>query len=217
MGPRFEALHERVAPFSMTTPERLFAVHEAVRYLDAAGIEGDFVECGVWRGGSTMMAALTTLEQGPAARHLWLYDTFEGMTEPRDVDVAFDGTSASDEYVARTPEGWCDASVDDVSANMRSTGYPAELVHLVEGKVEQTIPASAPDRIALLRLDTDWYDSTRHELEHLWPRLVPGGVLIVDDYGHWAGARKAVDEFFADAPILLSRIDYTGRMAVKTA
>ena len=85
--------------------------------------------------------------------------------------------------------------------------------------MEETIPGRAPERIALLRLDTDWYESTRHELEHLWERLEPGGVLIIDDYGHWAGAREAVDEFFAkrsDAP-LLTRVDYTGRIGVKAS
>jgi O-methyltransferase len=109
------------------------------------------------------------------------------------------------------------ASLQEVRSNMASTGIATERVHYVSGPVEETIPRSVPERIALLRLDTDWYESTRHELEHLWDRLEPGGVLIVDDYGHWAGAREAVDEFFAareDAP-LLSRVDYTGRMGVK--
>ena len=100
---------------------------------------------------------------------------------------------------------------------LRSTGYPSERVHVVRGAVEETLPGHAPDRLALLRLDTDWYESTRHELQELYPRLATGGVLIVDDYGHWEGARRAVDEYFAGAgpAPLLQRIDYTGRMAVK--
>ena len=81
---------------------------------------------------------------------------------------------------------------------LHGTGYPPERIHFVRGPVEETLPAGAPDEIALLRLDTDWYESTRHELEHLYPRLAAGGVLLVDDYGHWEGARKAVDEYFAD-------------------
>jgi hypothetical protein len=105
----------------------------------------------------------------------------------------------------------------EVRAALLSTGYPAERVHLVEGRVEDTLPAAAPDAIALLRLDTDWYAGTKHELETLYPRLSPGGVLILDDYGHYEGARRAVDEYFADAGgrPLLSRIDYTGRVGVK--
>jgi len=101
---------------------------------------------------------------------------------------------------------------------MRSIAYPQSLVHFVKGRVEDTLPAQAPQRIALLRLDTDWYESTIHELRSLWDRLSIGGILIVDDYGHWAGARRAVDEFIAGlpGPPLLSRIDYSGRLAVKT-
>jgi hypothetical protein len=98
------------------------------------------------------------------------------------------------------------------------TGYPPEKVHFVKGMVEDTIPEQSPDGIALLRLDTDWYQSTKLELLHLYPRLANQGVLIIDDYGHWQGARRAVDEFISELrdPILLHRIDYTGRIAIKT-
>ena len=98
------------------------------------------------------------------------------------------------------------------------TGYPEEKIHFVQGRVEETIPASAPDSISLLRLDTDWYESTKHELVHLFPRLSPSGVIIIDDYGHWKGCRKAVDEYFdtGDHPqLLLNRVDYSCRIAVK--
>ena len=100
---------------------------------------------------------------------------------------------------------------------MASTGYPANQISYVRGPVEQTIPITVPESIALLRLDTDWHASTRHELDYLFPRLVKGGVLIIDDYGHWQGARKAVDDYIAanKLNLLLSRIDYTGRLAVK--
>jgi O-methyltransferase len=97
---------------------------------------------------------------------------------------------------------------------MQSTGYPSDRVHYVKGLVEATVPQQAPDEIAILRLDTDWYESTKHELEHLWPRVRPGGVLIVDDYGHFEGARRAVDEFFGPG-VFLHRIDYTGRLVLK--
>jgi O-methyltransferase len=96
-------------------------------------------------------------------------------------------------------------------------GYPEEQIHFVEGPVEETVPGSAPAELALLRLDTDWYESTKHELEHLYPRLARGGVLILDDYGYWQGARRAVDEYLAglDSPLLLNRIDHTARIALK--
>ncbi len=105
-----------------------------------------------------------------------------------------------------------------MSANLAATGYDAQRLHYVKGKVEDTIPSAAPEQIAILRLDTDWYASTRHELEHLYPRLARGGVLIIDDYGHWEGARRAVDEYFAtqQVAILLNRLDQTGRIAIKS-
>src|SRR5438034_593928 len=117
----------------------------------------------------------------------------------------------------KTSNVWAIAGLDDVREGMAETGYPAERVHFHPGRVEETIPGEAPAEIALLRLDTDWYESTRHELVHLYPRLSEGGVLLVDDYGHWAGAKRAVDEYFATEapPLLLSRIDYTGRIGIK--
>lgn len=206
------ALWERVKPYTMTSLERIHAMAQAVEYVSRADIAGAIVECGVWRGGSMMAAALTLQRLGDE-RDLYLYDTFSGMVEPREEDVRWDGSSASSDFA----EGWCSASVDEVRATMDSTGYPERSIHYVEGVVEQTIPASAPDAIAVLRLDTDWYESTRHELEYLYPRLAPGGVLLIDDYGHWRGSRRAVDEYFESRPILLTRVDYTGRVAVKPA
>jgi O-methyltransferase len=222
LDPAFAALHARCAPFTMTSVERMYALWSAVRHIHARAIEGSFVECGVWRGGSSMLAALTLLQVGDTDRSLHLFDTFAGMSTPTDVDVSTHGLRAVDAW--DTIYGDTDdlvfayASLEEVRRNLASTGYPDERVAYVQGKVEDTIPAHAPERIALLRLDTDWYESTRHELEHLWARLVPGGVLIIDDYGYWVGARKAVDEFFAgrsDAPLLV-RVDATGRVAVKT-
>jgi O-methyltransferase len=222
MDPGFEDLRERVAGATMTSTERMHALHQAVNYVTDAGVAGDVVECGVWRGGSSMLSALSLLARGDTSRTLWLYDTFEGMTPPGDLDVKFDGAPADEllaaqERSADAVNDWCVATVDDVRANMQSTGYPAARVRYVQGKVEETIPAEAPDAIAILRLDTDWFESTQHELVHLYPRLVPGGVLIVDDYGWWQGAREAVDRYFADHGVrmLLARVDQTGRMGVK--
>jgi O-methyltransferase len=217
MNAAFWALYEKCAPYTMTSPERLFALRQAVHHVGKARVPGVVVECGVWRGGSSMMAALAMQERGDY-RQLWLYDTFEGMTEPGKYDLDYAGVDARIEYQQRIREdgSWAKASVHEVQANLARTGYPAERTTYVHGRVEDTLPGSAPDAIALLRLDTDWYESTRHELEHLWPRLSRGGVLIIDDYGHYGGARKAVDEYFAGTPLLLSRIDYTGRMAVKS-
>ncbi|MCX7591029.1 MAG: TylF/MycF family methyltransferase [Kiritimatiellae bacterium] len=210
-----------VSPFTMTSVPRLFALIEATRYVIRTRIEGEFVECGVWRGGSMMAVALALLKLGVRDRHLFLFDTYEGMPEPGALDVSFDGLCAHEEYKRRrrrdNTSTWCYASLEEVRKNLSSTGYDMQRVHLIKGKVEETIPSFAPDRVAVLRLDTDWYSSTRHELEHLYPRLSVGGVLIVDDYGYWRGSRQAVDEYFAGGktPVLLNRIDHTGRIAVK--
>jgi O-methyltransferase len=159
-------------------------------------------------------------------RDIHLFDTFEGMTAPTEEDTSPLDPPALETWAEAQESGeraWSELFSHEVfdEAAVRellvSTGYPSERLHFARGPVEQTLPEAAPERLALLRLDTDWYESTRHELEHLWPRLSDGGVLIVDDYGHWEGARRAVDEFFATsaAPVLLSRIDYTGRIAIK--
>jgi O-methyltransferase len=214
---------QAVRPHTMTSPERVISLIRAVEHITRQAIPGDLVECGVWRGGSMMAAAKTLLRLGDVSRTLHLFDTFEGMPPPTDVDrAAADGTLAADLLEAEandreTSVNWAVAGLDLVRANVGSVGYPADRVNYVVGKVEDTIPRAAPERIALLRLDTDWYESTRHELIHLYPRLVPGGLLIVDDYGHWGGARRAVDEYLEEAkiPLFLSRIDYTGRIAVK--
>lgn len=212
----------RVLPYTMTSPERLYALIQGVRYVSRSGIPGDIVECGVWRGGSMMAVALTLLECGDGQRHLYLFDTYEGMTPPTEQDMTFDGRAARSLLDARrkleADSAWCNAGIDEVRAAMLSTGYDIARTHFVAGDVEKTIPGVVPERISLLRLDTDWYESTRHELRHLYPRLIRGGVLIIDDYGHWKGARQAVDEYLTEsgAKLLLNRIDYTGRAAVKT-
>jgi hypothetical protein len=226
MTPQDEAIVRAALPYTMTGPHRLQALVDAVRHCVAREIPGDFAECGVWRGGSVLAMILTLTELGRADRDIHLYDTFEGMTEPTEQDTSpVDPPALSDWREARErgehpwgelfgPETLDEA---DVRRTVLATGYPPERLHFVRGPVEETIPGHVPDAIALLRLDTDWYESTRHELEHLYPRLATGGVLIIDDYGHWEGARRAVDEYFAAHPPapLLTRIDYTGRIAVK--
>lgn len=210
-----------VRPYTMTSPERVVALANAARWIAESGLTGDVVECGVWRGGSMMVVARTLLDAGAADRDLYLFDTYTGMSAPTSEDRDHNGVAAAGRF-AETAVGdgssdWCRAGIAAVRRNLALTGYPEHLLHFVPGKVEETIPQHAPERIALLRLDTDWYASTRHELEHLWPRLVSGGVCIIDDYGHWAGSRKAVDEYFAEHGIrvLMHRLDYTGRLVIK--
>ncbi|MEV6316266.1 TylF/MycF/NovP-related O-methyltransferase [Streptomyces sp. NPDC051776] len=207
-----------VRPYTMTSPERLNALILACRYVARHRIPGSVVECGVWRGGSMQAAARTLASAGDTSRDLYLFDTFEGMPPPTEKDRRRDGEMASDLLARRGKDApiWAVATLDDVRQGFEQVPYPKDRVHYVQGKVEDTVPSGAPEQIAILRLDTDWYASTRHELAHLYPRLVSGGVLLIDDYGWWQGSREAVDEFLEEtgARLLLLRMD-EGRIAVK--
>lgn len=221
LGPDEKNLVRCVRPYTMTSTEGICALINAVRYTIKGEIPGAIVECGVWRGGSMAAVARTLAQMNCFDRDLYLFDTFQGMPPPGARDINWAGEDAHDLFRKRNGNGsgsdWCLASEEDVEKVMSGCGYDESKIHLVRGRVEETIPAQAPDTIALLRLDTDWYESTRHELTHLFPRLVRGGVIIIDDYGHWQGARQATDEYLAEnkVKIFLSRIDYTERIGVK--
>ena len=211
--------HVLDAGLTMVSQERLFTTLMACKHVCAAGLEGDFVECGVWRGGNAIVAA-DVFRRAGQARKSWLFDTFTGMTEPTDADVRRNGEGARETFF-RKQRGdhneWCYASIEDVQESVRRAGLTAN-VRFVKGDVMLTLadPTALPTTISVLRLDTDWYESTKLELEVLYPRLVRGGILIIDDYGHWQGAKKAVDEYFVDVPRpFLQYTDATGRVGVK--
>ncbi len=211
--------YELLTPFTMTSVERLTTLIQATEYIVENRIEGDVAECGVWRGGSMMAVALTLKQMGDTTRNLFLYDTFTGMSAPSERDTRFDGVPA-EELLRESEQNasiWCYASMDDVRRNLLTTGYPESKIHFVKGRIEETVPCTLPDRLCLLRLDTDWYESTMHELTYLYPKLVEHGVLIIDDYGHWRGAKEATDSYFGqlDMKPFLHRIDYTGRLVIK--
>jgi hypothetical protein len=217
LQPRHREIFVRVRPHTMTSLARIHAVISAAEHVVRRSIPGAFVECGVWRGGSSMAALLAFQAVGDTEREAWLYDTYEGMTPPGERDGAAEAAIFDRLAPSATGSAWCRAGLDVVERNIASCGYPMAKVHLVAGRVEETIPANAPDEIAVLRLDTDWYESTRHTLEHLYPRLVSGGVLIIDDYGAWEGCQRAVDEYLAAHGIgaFLHRLDSTGRLLIK--
>jgi hypothetical protein len=218
---KFMKLYQEVRPFTMTSPERLFALYQSINFVIENNIPGDFVECGVWKGGSSMMIAKTLRSLGVEDRSLWLYDTYEGMSEPTAEDRDFSGKTAEELLKASDKSDsnsvWCFSSMDEVQQNLTRTGYPLSRIKFIKGKVEDTIPGEIPKSIALLRLDTDWYSSTMHELIHLYPLLANSGVLIIDDFGHWEGAKKAVLEYFSQhgRMPLINRIDDTGRIILK--
>lgn len=200
----FKQLYKKYAQRSMVPWSGLYTSFKAVRYAAEAGIEGALVECGVWKGGCSAIMAETLRVHGGADRPIYLYDTFEGMTEPTAQDTHFSGAhNAQKKFDSLKDQGgvgsaWSHGPLDDVKDSMAMSGYDRALIHYIQGPVEQTLLSHPlPDKIAVLRLDTDWYDSTKAELEHLFPRLQKGGVLLVDDYGAWKGSYDAVEEYFA--------------------
>ena len=211
-----------VKNYTMTSEERLVSVTRSIEYIVENSIEGDIVECGVWRGGSMMMAANKLVTLKCLNKKIFLFDTYEGMSEPGKDDIAWDAISAAEIYSNTEKKtgygGWCYSTLSEVKNNLAKSAYPEENIIFVKGKVEDTLPHASINKISLLRLDTDWYESTKHELECLYDKLSIGGILIIDDYGHWQGAKKAVDEFIKkrNLKLFLNRIDYTGRLAVKT-
>jgi O-methyltransferase len=208
------SIYQTVEAFTVTGPAAVFALCDAVRYIARTNIPGAFVECGVFKGGSSMAAALMAKHLG-IGLDVHLFDTFEGMPPPTKRDAFVLSPRPVLGFDPKTGHPWTRCDEATVRANMAKTGYDPRRLHFHRGMVEQTIPAQAPAQISVLRLDTDWYDSTKHELLHLWPRLSPGGILIIDDYGEFTGARDAVDEYFAGHPPFLFRIDYSRRMAIK--
>ncbi len=212
----FQEVYSKIRAFTIVEPERCYALYQAVQYIIRNGIMGDFAECGVWKGGSVMLIGHLLLKAGISDRKIYLYDSFEGMPKPGENDGDWEKAEWEKHRRDDQLNNWCLSSLEEVKVNMASTGYPAENFIFIKGKVEETIPGMLPGKLALLRLDTDWYESTKHELIHLYPLLERGGILIIDDYGAWQGAKKAVDEYFADKePVFLNRLDFTGRLVIK--
>lgn len=214
-------IYEFVKKYTMTSPERIKVLLDSIRYITNANIRGDVVECGVWKGGSSMAVALMLKALGTETRNLWLYDTFEGMSMPSDLDVDFKGDKAAESLEKSDKETsniWAYSRLSEVKGNMESTLYPVSKILYRKGMVEDTLLLNdKPKEIALLRLDTDWYESTYAELKYLYPLVAKGGIIIIDDYGHWKGCKKAVEDYFKAEEICtyLHRIDYTGRIFIK--
>jgi len=202
-----------VRGYTMTSVERINALYDSLEYIRENDIEGDFIECGVWRGGNILgiMSYLDFYQMND--RMVWLYDTFKGMTPPEDVDVDIHGHKA--EKILSSV--MCISSLEEVKKNLSACKFPN--VKFVVGDILETLNAgkNIPKHIALLRLDTDWYQSTKKEMDVLYPLLSKQGVLIVDDYGHWKGSKKAVDEYFENANQKpnIEPIDYTGIKIIK--
>jgi hypothetical protein len=222
----FLEVYKRCQDYTLTPFKAMYAIYEAASYVAKARIAGDFVECGVWKGGSSMIAALAFLQHNSPDRKLYLYDTYEGMPDFADNDGNIEASLSPFQLamnltaqIRGSNAGILYAPLEDVRRNMQSTGYPEENIFFVKGMIEDTIPAQAPEQISLLHLDSDLYQSTYHELVHLYPRLTKGGVLLIDDYGSWKGSKKATDQYFEEHGIsmLLASVGAGGaHMGIKT-
>lgn len=206
--------------YSMTGPVRMWALIQSLKHVKRKGLAGDLVECGVWKGGNLILMR-SFANEFFAEKTVIGYDTFDGMTAATDEDIDYWGNKASESMATNLKTEIITnihalAGLDTVTKNLRECSA-IEKVKLVQGPVEKTllVDDNLPGSISLLRLDTDWYESTKIELEILYPRLVSGGVLIIDDYGHFKGAQKAVDEYFQGRDIWLHYIDYTCRIYIK--
>jgi hypothetical protein len=217
----FQKTIDQFAPYTMTVLrgiEPSYSLYKAVQYVVENKIPGDFVECGVWRGGSVILMALALAHFGDTNRKIFLYDTFTGMTKPDEKDVDWDGLNLQKKWEKDPSTQWgYGGSLEEVRKNVYTSNYPKDNFVFVKGSVEHTLPDTVPENCALLRLDTDWYASTYHELVHLYPTLSTGGILIIDDYGWCRGARRATDQYIEENKLnlFLSRIDESVRLAVK--
>ncbi len=206
--------------YSMTNKYRLWSLVQHIKYTNLHNLEGDFVECGVWKGGNLILMQ-KYIEKFNLNKSIYGFDTFSGMSEPTDFDISTNTKNSLKKFnklkLDENSSNWCFAEIDEVNENIRSNVNKPDNILLIKGMVEETLQntENLPDKISILRLDTDFYESTKIELEVLYPRLVKGGVLIIDDYGWWEGSRKAVDEYFDLSSLPLQYIDHTGRFLIK--
>lgn len=210
--PEWRRLLEVTDGYAMADRLRRVSILRLVERLDKEGIPGALAECGVARGG---VAALLGAQAaaGPMRRDVWLFDSFVGLPEPTFRDGAPAVRLAHNRGDGRLePIGECVGTLEDVRHFLfDECRLSQDRIHLVEGWFQNTLPSYAGGPIALVHIDGDWYESVRTCLESLWPRVVPGGYVIIDDYGHWEGARRATREFLAkqSGGTLLHRRGYT--------
>ena len=211
--------------YSMTGFERMFFLIKALKQIKIDNIEGDFVECGVWKGGNLILFQKIIEKLNFKNRKIFAYDTFSGMSQPGSFDLNVNNEKAATIVNKLKKKGvdskkniiLTECDLKDVKKNFKENTKKNNNLICIKGEVEKTlkIKKNLPKKISLLRLDTDWYQSTKTELEVLFPLLSKNGILIIDDYGYWKGSKKAVDEYFKYKKINLFKIDYTARYLFK--
>lgn len=190
-----QSLTRQLLPYTMGGPKALENAFEVVSLVETNNIQGAFVECGVAQGGTAAMLALANQRVGEGNRHYWFFDSYEGLPEPTEED--YEGTKAG-EYIQPLVKGSCLGTVEQVSELLfNKCSLPKEQVTMVKGWFQDSVPAhhDKVGEIAILRLDGDWYESTKIPLDHFYPHLNDGGCVIIDDYATCFGSKKAVDEF----------------------
>lgn len=204
-----------VSPYTMTSLERISELYNSLEYIRLNNIDGDLVECGVWKGGNILGIIEYLYYYQITNKKVWLFDTFKGMTPPENIDIDLTGNNASDIMHISIVKAY--SPLEEVKSNLSFSNFPQEKIIFVQGDVSETLldKKNIPNKISLLRLDTDWYKSTKDELVYLYPKLVNKGVLIIDDYGHWKGSKQATDEYFSNHNIHFHQIDYTGIKIIK--
>ena len=208
--------------YSMTPQIRIFNLLQSLRYLKNKKIDGDYVECGVWKGGNIILfKKFIEDEDENSKRKIFAFDTYGGMTEPdkNDYDISNNipaNILLKDDKNKQT-NLWGICNLENVKKNIQSCVNNIENIKFIEGPVETTLNTASnlPDKISLLRLDTDWYSSTKKELDVLYDRVTSGGIIIIDDYGHWGGSKKAVDDFFLNKYVWMHYVDYACRLIIK--
>lgn len=219
----FKALYQKYCHQSVVPWSGLYAAYRGIKHIACHDIQGAIVECGVFKGGcSALMAEALSSQE----KDIYLFDTFEGMSAPTEDDAHFTRAHNAHtmfkklQYNNSIGSNWVHGPIDIVKNTMAQTGHSSAQIHYIQGMVEETLtnPENLPEKIALLRLDTDWYESTKIEMDVLYPRLQSGGILIIDDYGTWTGAYKAVHEYIQNhnLPLFLNvDTSYGGAVAIK--
>ena len=217
-----EKLINLVSNYSMTPKIRIFNLLQSLRHLKYNKIPGDYVECGVWKGGNIILFKKFIENEDPKSnKKIFAFDTFEGMTSPDENDFDLLNKTKAKNLLKKDRKkktnDWGFCSIEDVKINLKKNLRKINNIKLIKGPVEKTLDKkkNLPNKISLLRLDTDWYSSTRKELETLYDKVSSGGIIIIDDYGHWGGAKKAVDEFFSNKYVWMHYVDYACRLIIK--
>jgi len=206
----------KVAGHTMTKYDRCAALHQLVKHVEDAAIPGALVECGVWRGGSAAIMAMANGRYGKARRVVHLFDAWGDWPDPTNKD----GNRFDDLKQGTLLKADNDGALAACRELFRDVArHPADLTVFHQGLFDRTIPAARDSigPIALLRVDCDWYEPILLCLEHLWPLVSSGGIVVFDDYGYCDGARRATDEFLASTGRrhLLHFVDYACRYVVK--